>query len=212
MNSSIPPYPAPAPTLGTLHNGKSGIVVWFTGLSGAGKTTLALAVAKQLQQQGLFCITLDGDVLRSGLSADLGFSLQDRSENVRRAAEVAKLCARAGAIVLAAFISPLRADRTRARSILTGFQFLEAYCACPLDICEKRDVKGLYKDARSGKKDNYTGIDSPYEEPLEPDLKLSTDTDSIEQCTLRVINSMQRVLMAHPPHPQCIDDTSIHIP
>jgi adenylylsulfate kinase len=155
-------------------NGHRSSVLWFTGLSSAGKSTLAHAVEEQLFAQGVSTYVLDGDNVRHGLCGDLGFSREDRSENIRRIGEAAKLFVDAGVVVLAAFISPFRADRERVRGLLMHGDFLEIYCRCPIETCEARDVKGLYKRARSGEVKEFTGISSPYEEPLAPELVVDT--------------------------------------
>lgn len=169
-------------------DGYRGAVLWFTGLSGSGKSTLAHAVEERLFQQKYRSFVLDGDNMRQGLCADLGFSLEDRTENIRRIGEVAKLFTEAGVIVLTAFISPLRADRERARNILPAGDFLEIYCACPLDVCEQRDVKGLYKKARAGEIKEFTGISSPYEPPNNPDLALDSGHLALKDCVDQVMD------------------------
>lgn len=160
---------------------QNGFVVWFTGLSGAGKTTLARVLRSRLERQGLNVYLLDGDVLRTGLNSDLGFSPADRSENIRRAAEVARLLAEEGYCVLATFISPYRADRQKARQIVGPHRFKEVYISCPLGICESRDVKGLYQKARAGLIPDFTGIHSPYEAPDQPEVVIATDQLSVEE-------------------------------
>lgn len=155
-------------------NGHKSCVLWFTGLSGAGKSTLAHAVEEQLHQMGCRTFVLDGDNVRHGLSSNLGFSEADRKENIRRIGEAAKLMMEAGVITLTAFISPFRADREAVRNLMPHGDFLEIYCQASLEVCESRDVKGLYKKARAGEIRNYTGIDSPYEEPLKPELVVET--------------------------------------
>jgi adenylylsulfate kinase len=169
---------------------QSGFVVWFTGLSGAGKTTLAQELKKHLDRAGSKVYLLDGDMLRTGLNSDLGFSAADRSENIRRAAEVAKLLADEHYCVLATFISPFHADRQKARDIVGAQRFKEVYIQCPLEICETRDVKGLYEKARSGLIRNFTGIDSPYEVPQQADLIISTDTQSISESVNHILKSL----------------------
>ncbi len=156
-------------------------VVWFTGLSGAGKSTLSGLVDRRLFELGYHTYLLDGDHLRRGLNQDLGFSHADRAENIRRAAEVACLMADAGLIVLAAFISPFRAERRRIRDLLPAGEFVEVFVDAPLAVAEQRDPKGLYKKARRGELKQFTGIDSPYEVPEAPDLRLPTDRLSAEQ-------------------------------
>ena len=173
-------------------NGHSGGLFWFTGLSGAGKSTLAHAVEEQLYQKGFNTYVLDGDNVRHGLCADLGFSDDDRKENIRRISHLANLFVQAGIIVLTAFISPFRADRENARKI-AGVDFHEIYCNCSLEVCEQRDVKGLYKRARAGEIPHFTGISSPYEAPDHPELVTNTDTnletsiDEVYQYILRAV-------------------------
>ncbi len=173
-------------------NGHRGAIVWFTGLSGSGKSTLAHAVEETLLQHGCRTFVLDGDNVRHGLSGDLGFSAQDRQENIRRIGEVAKLFMEAGVIVLTAFISPYRADRERVRGMVDHGDFLEIYCDTPIEICESRDVKGIYKKARAGQIPEFTGISSPYEAPETPELIVKTETASLEVCVQQVIDEMIR--------------------
>jgi adenylylsulfate kinase len=181
-------------------NGHRSAVLWLTGLSGAGKSTLAHAVEEQLHRLGCRSYVLDGDNVRHGLCGDLGFSAAERGENIRRAGEVAKLMADAGLIVLAAFISPFRADRERVRGLMARGDFLEIHCQCPLDICERRDVKGLYQKARAGAIPEYTGISSPYEAPLAPELALDTGRLPLEQCVARVLGLLRaRAILRAPP-------------
>lgn len=151
-------------------NGHKGRVIWFTGLSGSGKSTLANALEAVLHGQGKRTYILDGDNIRQGLNKDLGFTDADRVENIRRIAEVAKLMLDAGLIVITAFISPFRREREMARELIGSENFVEIHVSTPLDVCEQRDVKGLYKKARQGLIPNFTGINSPYEEPENPDL------------------------------------------
>jgi adenylyl-sulfate kinase len=174
----------------SLAPAKAGHVVWLTGLSGSGKTTLAKALASALQQHGYHTLSLDGDELRTGLCRDLGFSPQDRTENVRRAAEVAALGARAGQTVLVACISPARIDRGQARQIVGTDRFTEVWLDCPLRVCEQRDVKGFYQQARCGAIPCFTGISAPYEPPVQADLVLQTDRVSVEDCVLRLLNKL----------------------
>ncbi len=166
-------------------------VLWFTGLSGSGKSTLAHAVEEQLYQSGLNTFVLDGDNVRHGLCGDLGFSDKDRKENIRRISETAKLLLEAGVITLTAFISPFKAERATARSLMPYGDFIEIHCFCPLTICEQRDVKGLYKKARLGEILDFTGISSPYEEPENPDLKIDTHELTLEQSVHRVISLLR---------------------
>jgi len=162
------------------------VVLWFTGLSGAGKSTIAHAVEEQLHQKGYHTFVLDGDNVRHGLCGDLGFSDADRMENIRRVGEVAKLFVEAGVIVLTAFISPFRADRDKARQLIQG-DFVEIYCDCSLEVCEERDVKGLYRKARTGEIKHFTGISSPYEIPENPELSINTGGKTIEECAAEVL-------------------------
>ncbi|MFQ5746579.1 MAG: adenylyl-sulfate kinase [Gemmatimonadota bacterium] len=156
-------------------NGHRGAVIWLTGLSGSGKSTIACEVDRQLHELGARSYILDGDNVRHGLNRDLGFSPEDRAENIRRIGEVAKLFAESGALVLTAFISPYRADRDLVREIMTREgDFIEVHVAAPLEVCEERDPKGLYVKARAGEIPNFTGIGAPYEEPLDPELVIDT--------------------------------------
>ncbi|WP_230516319.1 MULTISPECIES: adenylyl-sulfate kinase [unclassified Janthinobacterium] len=155
--------------------------VWLTGLSGAGKTTVALALAQALQAQGHAVTLLDGDQLRHGLNRDLGFTPQDRHENIRRTAEVARLMNDAGLIVIAAFISPYRADRAMAGQIIGAARFVEVYVSTPVAVCEARDVKGLYAKARAGQLAQFTGVSAPYEAPLAPALTLDTQALALDE-------------------------------
>lgn len=154
--------------------GQRGVVLWFTGLSGSGKSTVAREVEERLFTAGHHCYVLDGDNIRFGLNRNLGFSPADRTENIRRIGEVAKLFADAGVITLTAFISPYRADREMARALLAEGEFIEIFARCPVAECEKRDVKGLYKKARAGEIKEFTGISAPYEEPVRPELIVDT--------------------------------------
>lgn len=170
---------------------QKGVVLWFTGLSGSGKSTIANEVAYQLHIQGHFAYVLDGDNVRHGLNKDLGFSPEDRNENIRRISEVAHLFADSGAIAITAFISPYRKLRNFCREILDQERFFEVYCKASLDTCEQRDPKGLYKKARNGEIKQFTGIDAPYEEPENPEILLDTDELSIEQSAEKVINTLK---------------------
>ncbi|MDD2814683.1 MAG: adenylyl-sulfate kinase [Thiotrichaceae bacterium] len=162
-------------------------VLWFTGLSGAGKSTLAHALEERLYQMRFHTFVLDGDNVRHNLCKDLGFSADARVENIRRVAEVAKLFVEAGVIVLTAFISPFAEDRAKARQLL-GDDFIEIYCDCSLEICEQRDVKGLYRRARAGEVKDFTGISSPYEIPEQPDLRVDTGSQDLESCVTQVLD------------------------
>lgn len=161
---------------------QKGKCIWFTGLSGSGKSTLASAFEQHLHQQGVFTMTLDGDNVRHGLNKDLGFTEADRVENIRRVAEVSKLMVDAGLVVLVSFISPFRAERALARDLFQPGDFAEVFVDTPLEECERRDPKGLYDKARRGELKNFTGIDSPYEPPINPELTLSTLKISTSQC------------------------------
>ena len=171
----------------SLNNHKSGLV-WFTGLSASGKSTIAHAVEKELHDRGIRTYVLDGDNVRHGLNSNLGFSPEDRKENIRRIGEVAKLMADAGIVVFTAFISPYREDRDTVRTLFEGDHFYEVFVKCSLEECEKRDPKGLYKKARAGIIKNYTGISSPYEEPLAPELVVDTEHLTIEESVNQVID------------------------
>ncbi|WP_430232151.1 adenylyl-sulfate kinase [Nitrosomonas communis] len=172
-------------------NGHRAAVLWFTGLSGAGKSTLAHAVEEELHRLGCRTFVLDGDNVRHGLCSDLGFSAEDRSENIRRIAETTKLLTEAGVIAMTAFISPFRHDRERARSLFSDGDFIEIYCQAPLELCEKRDVKGLYRRARAGEVKDFTGISSPYEPPLSPELVVATDNLPLEDCVAQVLSMLR---------------------
>ena len=160
------------------NNGHQAKVIWLVGLSGSGKSTLAGNIETVLHQKGYKTYLLDGDNVRLGLNNDLGFSSKDRTENIRRIAEVARLFNEAGIIVLSAFISPLESDRNQARELIGVENFIEIFVHCPLHICEKRDVKGLYAKARKGLIPNFTGIDAPFENPKQPDLTISTEAEA----------------------------------
>ena len=166
-------------------------VLWFTGLSGAGKSTLAHAVEEALHQMGCRTFVLDGDNVRHGLCADLAFSDADRKENIRRVGEAAKLFVEGGVIVLTAFISPFREDRQRVRALLGGADFFEIYCLCALEVCEARDVKGLYKKARQGLIKDFTGISSSYEVPERPELTINTAEKSLDECVALVVQYLR---------------------
>lgn len=172
-------------------NGHKSVILWFTGLSGAGKSTLAHAVEEELHRLGCRTFVFDGDNVRHGLCADLGFSAEDRVENIRRIGEMAKLFLEAGVIALTAFISPFRKDRERVRSLVPHGEFLEIYCRCPLDVCEQRDVKGLYKRARAGEIGDFTGISSPYEEPPAPELVVDSGDLPLEACVVKVLELLK---------------------
>ena len=166
--------------------GHRGVVLWFTGLPSAGKSTVAHATEERLHQQGCRTFVLDGDNIRHGLCGDLGFSGSDREENIRRIGELAKLFVESGTIVLTAFVSPFRRDRERARGLLLHGDFLEIFCRCPVEVCEQRDPKGHYQRAKAGQIKDFTGVSAPYEEPGDPELVLDTATLSIETSVDRV--------------------------
>ena len=168
-------------------NRHKSVILWFTGLSGAGKSTLAHAVEDRLYLKGCSTFVLDGDNVRHGLCSDLAFSDKDRVENIRRIGEVAKLMIESGIITLTAFISPFRSDRSVARKLVPHGDFIEIYCQCTLEKCEQRDVKGLYKKARGGEISDFTGISSPYEQPLKPELTVDTGKQSIDECVDKVM-------------------------
>lgn len=171
-------------------NGHGSAVLWFTGLSGSGKSTIAQALQAVLFEHGCQSYVLDGDNIRHGLNKDLGFSPEDREENIRRIGEVAALFRDAGFIVSTAFISPYQSDRDKVRE-LCGDAFIEVYVQCALDVCEERDPKGLYKKAREGKIPEFTGISAPYEAPVTPELVLDTAILSLEECVGKVVEYLQ---------------------
>ena len=173
-------------------NGHPSMVLWFTGLSGSGKSTLAHRVEEILFEKGWYTYILDGDHIRHGLNRDLGFTDEARQENIRRIGEVAKLFADAGVITFAAFISPFRADRDRVREILPPGEFVEIYVKCDLSTCEERDPKGLYRKARAGEIRDFTGIDSPYEEPLAPELVVDTGRLGIDEAVEQILRFVER--------------------
>jgi len=175
-------------------NGHRSGVVWLTGLSGSGKSTIAAAVERELFEAGHFVVLLDGDNVRTGLCGDLGFSLEDRRENIRRIAETAKLFAGAGAQVLCSFVSPTRAIRAMAKQIIGPDDFLEVFVNTPLAVCEARDVKGLYAKARAGEIKGFTGIDSPYEHPENPFLDLKTEQQTVEASAAEVVEAIRQKL------------------
>jgi len=174
-----------------MMNGHKSFVLWFTGLSGSGKSTLAHAVEKKLYERDCRTFVLDGDNVRHGLSSNLSFSEEDRKENIRRIGEAAKLMSEAGIITLTAFISPFRADREMVRNLFPHGEFVEVYCNASLEVCEGRDVKGLYKKARAGKIKNYTGIDSPYEAPINPEVSVATGTDELDLCVEQILENLR---------------------
>lgn len=172
-------------------NKHNSFVVWFTGLSGSGKSTIANQLEKKLFSLGIRTYSLDGDNVRSGLNKGLSFSEEDRTENNRRIAEVAKLFVDAGMITIIAFISPLKDDRERAKSIIGAEDFVEIFVNTPLEVCEERDVKGLYKKARKGEIANFTGISAPFEKPEDPDIEIKTEEETIEDAVERIFKAIQ---------------------
>ncbi len=174
--------------------GQKGATLWFTGLSGSGKSTVAVALETELAKRSKLCYRLDGDNVRLGINKNLGFSAEDRTENIRRIGEISKLFVDAGILTLSSFISPYRADRDLAREVheSDNMVFLEVYVECALDEAEKRDPKGLYKKARAGEIKNFTGIDDPYEEPLKPEIHLHSDTMSLEEEVETIIQALEQ--------------------
>lgn len=172
--------------------GQKGCVAWFTGLSGSGKSTVARAAEELLTKDGRLVYVLDGDNVRHGLCSDLGFSDEDRTENIRRIGHVAQILADAGAIVLTAFISPFRADRQKVREVVGENEFLEVFVDAPIEVCESRDPKGLYKKARAGDIPEFTGISSPYEPPEQPALQLPTGQLSLDECAASVRDMLHK--------------------
>ena len=172
-------------------NGHQSVVLWFTGLSGSGKSTLAHALEEKLFQKGCRTFVLDGDNVRHGLNSNLDFSEKGRTENIRRISEVSKLMMESGLIVLTAFISPFNKDREEARKLISNYDFIEIYCKATLETCEARDVKGLYKRARAGEIKNYTGIDSPYEKPENPEIVIDTDQQSLEESVSKILDFLK---------------------
>lgn len=167
--------------------GQKSVVIWLTGLSGSGKSTIARLVERELHAKGRLTMLLDGDNVRTGLNNNLGFSQEDRTENIRRIAETAKLFLNCGIITLCSFVSPTRAIRAQAREIIGDENFCEVFVNTPLEVCEQRDVKGLYKKARAGEIKNFTGIDAPFEAPLKPALDLKTANTTPENCAAQVV-------------------------
>jgi adenylylsulfate kinase len=178
-------------------NGYNSIVIWLTGLSGSGKSTLANEIEIELYKQNISSFSLDGDNLRSGLNKDLTFTNHCREENIRRVAEVSKILMDSGTVVIAAFISPYEKDRLTAKNIIGENNFIEVYVHCPLNLCEERDVKGLYKKARNGEISNFTGISSPFEIPSNPDIIVSTSTQTIQQCCNKILAYVLPKLVYH---------------
>ena len=173
-------------------NNHQSVVLWFTGLSGSGKSTLAHVLEEKLFNKGCKTLVLDGDNVRHGLNSNLDFSDDGRKENIRRIGEVAKLMLESGLIVMTAFISPFREDRAAVRNLISNSDFIEIYCKASLEICEARDVKGLYKRARAGEIKNYTGIDSPYEAPDNPELIIDTDKETLDESVSKIYSFLER--------------------
>lgn len=169
-------------------NGHSSLLLWFTGLSGSGKSTIANAVEQKLYKQGIKTYVLDGDNIRKGINKDLTFAPKDRTENIRRIAEVANLMVDAGLVTLAAFVSPYKKDRENIRSIVKDVNFVEIFVNTSVEECERRDVKGLYKKARAGEIKNMTGISEPYEAPENPDIEIKTKNESVEAAAQRIVD------------------------
>ncbi|APY08472.1 adenylyl-sulfate kinase [Winogradskyella sp. J14-2] len=167
-------------------NGHNSFLLWFTGLSGSGKSTIANVVEQKLFKEGIKTYTLDGDNMRKGINGDLTFSPEDRTENIRRIAEVANLMIDAGLVILAAFVSPYKKDRENIRSIVKDVNFVEIFVNTSVEECERRDVKGLYKKARAGEIKNMTGISAPYEAPENPDIEIRTENESVESAAQRI--------------------------
>ena len=196
--------------------GQRGVMLWFTGLSGSGKSTVAVALERELHRRGRLCRLLDGDNIRTGINAGLGFSAEDRRENIRRIAEVGKLFVDTGVITLAAFVSPTEELRTLARDIIGADDFKEIFVATPLEECERRDVKGLYARARRGEVKNFTGISAPFEAPRNPALVLDTTDTPVEESVEKVLALLESAgvltplslgffllhLLSNPPHPR----------
>ena len=178
-------------------SGHNSFVIWLTGLSGSGKSTLANEIEVELFNRNINVYILDGDNLRGGLNKDLSFSETDREENIRRVAEVSKILMDAGTIVISAFISPYEKDRRMAKEIIGNDNFIEIYVECPIDICELRDVKGLYKKARNGEISNFTGISSPFETPVNPDIIVNTTNESIKQSSAKILATILPKLVIH---------------
>lgn len=168
-------------------NGHKSVVIWFTGLSGSGKSTISVALEKALFEQNITSYRLDGDNIRHGLNQNLGFSPEDRKENIRRIGEVGKLMVDAGVVTITAFISPYEEDRNTVREILEDGEFIEVFTKCSLDECESRDPKGLYKKARSGEIKEFTGINAPYEEPSNPEIVIDTENESVEESVEKIV-------------------------
>lgn len=179
--------------------GQRGVTIWLTGLSGSGKSTIAVAAERALVDRGRLSYVLDGDNVRHGLNSNLGFSPEDRSENIRRIGEVAKLFTQAGVFVFTSFISPYRSDRDAVRALMDSGDFVEIYVDASLETCESRDVKGLYKKARAGEIPEFTGISAPYEEPERPELVIDTNRQSVEESVAQVVSYLEEKGYLSPP-------------
>jgi adenylylsulfate kinase len=167
------------------------LIIWFTGLSGSGKSTLAYRLEEELFRRNVRTYVLDGDNIRTGLNSDLGFSAEDREENIRRIGETAKLFVDAGFIAITSFISPYKKDRDTVRSIVEGDEFIEVFVKCPLNVCQERDVKGLYEKAKQGLIKNFTGIDDVYEEPGNPEITVETDKMGVEEGVMKILTYLE---------------------
>ena len=172
-------------------NNHNSFLMWFTGLSGSGKSTIANVVEQELHKQGIKTYTLDGDNIRKGINSDLSFAPEDRTENIRRIAEISNLMVEAGLVVLAAFVSPYKKDRENIRSIVKDVNFVEVFINTSVEECERRDVKGLYKKARAGEIKNMTGISAPYEAPENPDIEINTEKETIEQAVEKILEHIK---------------------
>jgi adenylylsulfate kinase len=173
-------------------NAHKSCTVWLTGLSGSGKSTIAVDLEKRLCERGVRTYILDGDNIRHGLNKNLGFSPEDRTENIRRIGEVAKLFTDAGLVAITAFISPYRADRDQVRALMKGGDFVEVFVECPVEVCEQRDVKGLYKKARAGEIKEFTGISAPYEAPEKPELTIHTAGQSVDESVRQIVAYLEQ--------------------
>jgi adenylylsulfate kinase len=179
-------------------NGHRGCTVWLTGLSGSGKSTIAVELEKRLWERGVRAYILDGDNIRHGLNKNLGFSPEDRTENIRRIGEVAKLFTDAGTVTVTAFISPYRADRDQVRALMQDGDFVEVHVDCPVEVCEQRDVKGLYKKARAGEIKEFTGISDPYEAPLHAEVVCRTDRESVTESAAKIVRKCEELGYLRP--------------
>jgi adenylylsulfate kinase len=175
--------------------GQKGICIWMTGLSGSGKSTIAIALERRLHDEGRFCVVLDGDNVRTGINSDLGFSDEDRTENIRRVAEIARLFVQNGAIVVCTFVSPTKAIREQARAIIGAADFVEVFIDAPLDLCVERDVKGLYAKAQKGEVKDFTGISAPFEAPARPDVHIRTAGQNEEESTDQLYRSIAKSIV-----------------